>query len=230
MRNPFLWLIFFLPFSTSFAQNANPQDEFGNWNAWINSLVFSPKWKLDSDFHFRTWQVGKDPNNLIFRGGLTYVANPWLELQAGYGYFEFYSFGDAVDLKPNATEHRFHQQVFAKHKLKKFNINHRLRLEERLIQTPSKKTVWRPRHRLYISHPIVDKLYVFGAYEHFWTLSDWKFDQGRLHLGVGYQVGKNAKFEIAYLRHFLKNSVAYNRLQINFITVLKLKEEEKKGT
>ena len=228
MRNLFLWFIYLISFSASFAQNSDPQKEFGNWNAWINSLVLSPKWKLDTDFHFRTWQVGKDPNILILRGGLTYVAKPWLEFQAGYGYFEFYPFSDTVDWKPNSIEHRLHQQVFAKHKLKKFSINHRLRLEERLIQTPNKKTVWRPRHRLYVAHPILDKLYAFGSYEHFWTLDDWKFDQGRLHLGFGYQLAPNAKFELAYFRHFVKNSVEYNRLQINFISVLKLKEEEKK--
>ncbi len=227
MRKHLFWLFLFLPFSAIFAQINNPQDVFGNWNAWINSLVFSPKWKLDTDFHFRTWQFGADPNTLILRGGLTYVANPWLEFQAGYGYFEFYPYGGDDALKANSKEHRMHQQVFAKHKLKKFSINHRLRLEERLIQTPAKKTIWRPRHRLYISHPIAGKLYSFGSYEHFWTLSDWKFDQGRLHLGFGYQLGNNTKLELAYLRHFLKNSVEYDRLQINFFSVLKLKKDEK---
>ena len=216
MRHLIIWTFCLLPFTAIFAQNADPQKEFGNWNAWINSLSFNSKWKLDSDIHFRYWQFGKDPNTLILRGQLTYVLLPAVELGAGYGYFEFYPYGDAVDLKPNSTEHRPHQQIFVKHKLKKFSINHRLRLEERLIQTPSKKTIWRPRQRLYIAHPVIGKLYGFGSYEHFWTLSDWKFDQGRLHFGFGCPLGKNTKLELAFLRHYVKNSVEYSRLQVNF--------------
>lgn len=212
-------------FTALFAQNADPQKEFGNWNAWINSLVFSPKWKLESDIHLRFWQFGKDPNTLILRGQLTYVLRPAVELGAGYGYFESYPYGDVADWKASSKEHRPYQQVFVKHKLKKFSFNHRLRLEERLIQTPAKKEVLRSRYRFMVSHPVQEKLYAFVAYEHFWTWSDLKFDQGRLHIGLGHPLGQHAKFELAYLFHKLINDVEYNRLQVNLITNFNLKKE-----
>ncbi len=227
MRNYLVCLCFLLPLSASFAQNSDSQNEFGNWNVWTNSLVFSPAWKFDTDVQFRTWQLGKDPSNLIFRGGITYVAKPWLEFQAGYGYFQFYPFGDAVDWKPNSIEHRPHQQILAKHKLKKISFNHRLRLDERFIQTPTEKNFLRPRYRFFASYPVVGKLYIFGTYEYFWTLSDWKYDQGRLHLGFGHPIGEHTKLEATYIRLFLKNSEEYNRLQINFISTLKLNSKEK---
>lgn len=221
----------FLLFSVaaSQAQNKNPEDVFGNWNAWINTLSFSPKWKLESDFHLRTWKFGDDPSTLILRGGLTFVPTGFLELSAGYGYFETYPFEGSDSWVASATEHRFHQQLFAKHKLKKFSFNHRLRLEERMIQTPARKDILRTRYRFMAAHPVVEKLYSFVSYEHFFTMSDWKYDQSRLHLGLGHPLGKHAKLEIAYLRHFLKNSQEFNRLQINFFTNFKLKQLEKDG-
>lgn len=226
MRNLFVLAFGLFPFAAILGQNADPQKEFGNWNAWINSLNFSPKWKLDSDVHFRFWQFGKDPNTLILRGQLTYVLHPAVELGAGYGYFEFYPYGDVADLKPNSKEHRPYQQAFIKHKIKKFSFNHRLRLEERLIQTPAKKEVLRSRYRFMVSHPVQDRLYAFLAYEHFWTWSDLKFDQGRLHIGLGHPLGKHTKFELAYLFHKVKNDQEFNRLQVNLITNFKLKSKE----
>lgn len=190
-------------------------------------MAFSSKWKLDTDFHFRTWQIEKDPSNLILRGSLTFVPRQWLELSVGYGYFEFYPFEGDDALKANSKEHRLHQQVFAKHKFKNFSFNHRLRLEERRIQTPAEKHILRSRYRFYVAHPVVSKLYAWSSYEHFWTMSDWKFDQGRLHIGLGHPLGKNAKLELGYLRHFVKNDIEYNRLQINFFTNFKLKQAEK---
>jgi hypothetical protein len=221
-----LLLSFLAPVS---AQNKNPEDEFGNWNAWINTLVFSPTWKLDTDFHLRTWNFGKDPFNLILRGGLAFVAKPWLELSAGYGYFEFYPYGGEDGWKASSKEHRLYQQVFAKHKFKGFSFNHRYRLEERMIQTPAEKHIRRSRYRFFVSHPVASKLYTWASYEHFWTMSDWKFDQGRLHLGFGHPIAKNAKLELAYLRHFVKNDLEYNRLQVNLITSLRLKQAENQG-
>ena len=223
-----LLCLFLLAFLTpAHAQNKNPEKVFGNWNAWINTLSFSPKWKLESDFHVRTWQIGEDPNTLILRGGLTYTATSFMELSAGYGYFESYPFEGDEGWKAVSTEHRFHQQLFAKHRLKKFSFNHRLRLEERMIKTPAKKDILRTRYRFLVAHPVAGKLYGFASYEHFFTNSDWKFDQGRLHMGLGHPLGKHAKLELAYLRHFVKNSLEFNRLQINFITSFKLKQAEK---
>lgn len=226
MRHLIIIILLFCFLSPNYAQNKDPQAEFGNWNAWINSLVFSPNWKLDTDFHLRTWQLGKDPNTLILRGGLTYVAKPWLEFLAGYGYFEFYPYAGEDGWKANSKEHRPYQQIFAKHKVKGFSFNHRLRLEERLIQTPAEKQILRSRYRFFVSHPVVSKLYAWTSYEHFWTMSDWKFDQGRLHLGFGHPIAKNAKLELAYLHHFVKNKVEYKRLQINLITSFSLKQAE----
>lgn len=229
MRNLFCSSLLLCFLAPSQAQNKNPEDVFGNWNAWINTLVFSPKWKLDTDFHLRTWQVGEDPATIILRGGVTYVAKPWLEFLVGYGYFEFYPYEGEDGWKANSKEHRPYQQVFVKHKFKNFSFNHRYRLEERLIQTPMEKQILRSRYRFFVSHPVVSKLYGWASYEHFWTMSDWEFDQGRLHMGFGHSLGKLAKLELAYLAHFVKGNQEFNRLQINFITNFKLKQAEKDG-
>ncbi len=211
--------VLFFVFKTN--AQAPGESDFGSWMMWFNSLKINGKWKIDSDFHLRNWQLAKDPNTLLLRAGLTHSPNNWLELTAGYAYIEGYAFEGAEDWKTLSTEHRIWEQLVAKHKNWGISFHHRFRVEQRFVNTASDFYQDRLRYRFLLSRPFLKNkpaLYGFGSYEHFFTAKDFKFDQGRLHIGLGYTLSKRLKLEAAYLRHFLKGGLEFNRLQLNVIT------------
>lgn len=219
------YLVAFILLLTAITAGAQKtaEDHLGLWTAWINGLTLHPGWRIDTDVHLRTFRFPDDPNILILRGGLMHAPLPWLELTAGYGYFEFYTFGTAMDAwKAHTTEHRPWEQVLVKHKNYGFNFNHRLRLENRIVNAADDFFQNRFRLRSYVQRPFSKTFYGWASYEHFWTLGDWKFDQGRLHAGLGCAVNPHLKVEAAYLRHFVKGKLHFNRLQINVITAFKM--------
>ena len=215
-----LFAFLFLLYITN--AQAQGETEFGSWIMWFNTLKINEKWKIDSDFHLRNWQFAADPNTLLLRAGLTRSPNKWLELTAGYAYIEGYAFGGSgEDWEALSTEHRIWEQLVAKHQNLGFSFHHRLRVEQRFVNAASDFYQDRLRYRFLFTRPFLQKnpaLYAFGAYEHFITAKKLRFDQGRLHLGVGYSLTKRLRLEAAYLRHFLRGSLEFNRLQLNVIT------------
>ena len=216
----FFFLILFCVTKTTAQHPAESKN--GTWIMWFNSLVINEKWKIDSDFHLRFWQLTNDPNTLLLRAGLTHSPHSWCELTAGYAYIEGYSFEMATEnWDASSAEHRLWEQFVAKHKHAGFSFHHRLRIEQRIVEASNNFYQDRIRYRFLLSRPFFKAkpaFYGVSSYEHFFTPKDFKFDQGRLNAGLGYAIKKNLKLEVAYLRHFLKDGVAFNRVQINIIT------------
>lgn len=150
-------------------------------------------------------RVGKDPQDgdgdlrsFIARGALGWEVRPGWSLWAGYGYTPVYD--------PDRDEHRIFQQSVVDWKVGPFLAQHRLRLEQRLLQHESEAS-WRLRNQLRFLYPLPrwPSWSLVAADEVFLDLNtvddgpDSGFDQNRLFLGVSHQLTKHVRVEVDYL-------------------------------
>jgi len=145
---------------------------------------------------------------------------------AGY----VYTWNDKYGKQPTTyvnNEHRFWQQIFYKHSLGKFKVDHRVRVEERFIQSHSTNTEgivvdegytnkqFRFRYRLMAKMPfgekIVPKSYFASVYDEVFVsrgehVTYYDPDQNRVFAGIGYQFNSSMSMQAGFLYQMLVKS------------------------
>jgi hypothetical protein len=176
----------------------------GNWGVYAEMQV------RRSDF-LSTWQQFQS------RDALTYRFSPNIQVAAGYVFTRTARYGDFPSIKP-FIEHRPYEQLILKHSAKKLDFEHRYRVEQRFIETPTADSSYyryqnRFRYQMKASYPIGPSgahgqpWYLFAGDELFINFGpnqgNSPFDQNRVFAGVGYKMTPANKLEVGYLNQFL---------------------------
>ena len=213
------------------AGQTNPTILDFNHHAWVSysgEHAVKGKWGLHFDAQWRRSDLGTEWQQYQIRPGLNYEWNKNVLLTLGYVYTRSYPYGD-YPLRKAFPEHRVYQQARIQHKASGLQLQHRIRLEQRLIQYPnSDPAPWtyqnRFRYLLKADIPIKGNWYLpvydeilFGIPP---NIGARTFDQNRIFAGVGYRMPK-ANVEVGYLNQFLgqRNGRIFEANNTLFVTV-----------
>lgn len=204
-------ILFFLIFKFCSVSAQVGNNELGAWYGYFFSTGFGDSgFGVMGDVQHRNFSVTSDFQQLILRAGLTYKINETpLKLVAGYSYFNSGTPGE--DNSQN-IENRLYQDLLWSQKIgERVSFNHRLRLEERFIENQDFRT--RYRYALNVRVPLNNKellpntFYLWSAGEVF--INGQKqtgagnvnlYDRTWLFGGLGYEISKPLRFELAYMR------------------------------
>lgn len=202
--------------STLLAQEKVVEYREQAWLAYFNQTRFSDKWGLWADIHLRFTDNYADRLGIsIFRIAPMYYLNDQSRVTAGYAYVTAYNTGD----NPNASEHRWWQQLQWFEKKKCFTMAQYFRVEERFRQTISGGTSsddytysWRFRYNVALTIPLKGKSLVAKTPFLFVndeihinagkSITNNYFDQNRLFMGFGYQFTDQLNAQLGYLYVF----------------------------
>lgn len=131
----FFTLTLILNFAISNAQSTNREvvNQATEWFAIASDIKISKHFKVITEAHFR-YARAFEPMQYQARTGFEIKLNDHFSIvPVGYAYTWNYIYGkQPADFKDN--EHRLWEQVSYKHAIKRIELEHRLRLEQRFIQ------------------------------------------------------------------------------------------------
>jgi hypothetical protein len=142
-----------------------------------------------------------------------YHLNSKSSLGLGYAYLDI----DTVfefDKTPNVKENRIFEQYVYTHKLGKFKMQHRGRLEQRFLKFNDRNELQqRLRYRISLRYDLNKTFFLLMSEEPFVNFQDQVFHENRFYTGIGVKLLKNSQLQVGYLKqHIRKNNL--NRIQI----------------
>lgn len=200
--------------------NAQTDSNFHGWLMYFGDHPVSDRWGVHLEAQFRRTNGGLAPQQLLLRPAVNFTVNPHLMLTGGYGFVRTSRYGD-FPAAAAFPEHRFFEQALIKHNLSKIGIQHRLRLEQRLVGSVPAPAFdvesWETRHRFRymlrgdIPLPIGNTTYRrwgIGLYDEvFYQFGSNRgaryFDQNRAYAALTYKVTRNNRLEFGYLHQYV---------------------------
>jgi hypothetical protein len=195
-----------------------------NVNAWFmyfgDHPVGAGRWGVHAEAQFRRAKAGLAPQQLLFRPGINYQLTPNAMLMAGYAFVRSSRYGDypAASAFP---EHRMFEQLLLKQRAGSVALQHRLRLEQRLVGIPPRPGAdvdrWesRNRFRYMLRGDIPLPLKTAGAkrfgvalynesFVHFGANRGVRYlDQNRAYGALTYKLSKWTRLEFGYLHQYI---------------------------
>lgn len=216
-------LLFLLAGSRAEAQSDKEITEYISWIGVSSTIKFHKYIGLATDAQFRFVRDFDNMQHMVRLGPEVYITKNFSIVPAGYAYV--WNFSYERDPLPYAeNEHRIWEQLQYKHKAGRVQFQHRLRFEQRFIQTmhydSTSNTVVdegytryrnRIRYRFLVNVPLKSKSMDRNTwYLQFWNEYFFSFAKGidpndnhqnRLFAGAGYQVTKGFTFNLGFLYH-----------------------------
>lgn len=208
--------------TVSFRSNAQTMQDsnFHGWLMYFGDHPVSDRWGVHLEAQFRRTNGGLAPQQLLLRPALNYTVNSHLMLTGGYAFVRTSRYGDfpAVAAFP---ENRFFEQGIVKHTFGKVGIQHRLRLEQRLVGSVPAPDFdvesWETRHRFRymlradIPLPIGaqgNRRFGIGLYDEvfyqFGSNHGARYlDQNRAYGALTYKLTKTNRLEFGYLHQYV---------------------------
>lgn len=192
--------------------------KLGNWLIYFGNKKINSKWNWHHELQYRNYNALGDLEQLLVRTGIGYnLTENNNNILLGYAYVQSQNYLPGTDNKNKVNEHRLYQQFITRQSFGRFRLQHRYRLEERWIEAD-----FRVRFRYFLAINVLLQKEISspkGAYlsaynEIFLHTRPSVFDRNRLYAGLGYQVNKDLKFELAYLNQFLNGG---QRDQVNMV-------------
>lgn len=210
MRASLIAIFFF----QSFLVEGQTRTHAYNTNAWLmyfGNHKFSNRLGLHAEVQWRRSDFFSESQQLLLRAGLDYYTKSDVRFTIGYGFIETYPYGEFA--VPHAfPEHRIWQQILARQKLGRVSLDHRYRLEQRMIGNASTGRFENGRyenrmrymakattniaggdHPLYAA--VYDEIFVNFGKDVGYNI----FDQNRLYGAFGYAISPTLKLELGYL-------------------------------
>lgn len=209
--------------TASHAQRLSDPNTIG-WYNTFGTVYIALKASIWLEYQWRREEVILNWQQSLARVGVQYHFKNGVNALLGYGYIMTYPYGDFPAGPHYIPEHRIFEQLTWNSSIGRFNLNHRLRLEQRFIgkvnQTAADHTItdWvytnRVRYQLRAAIPINKKLiedktvYVATFDELFIgfgkNVNQNVFDQNRIGLLAGYQFNKLIRAEAGYFNQTLQ--------------------------
>ena len=178
---------------------------------------------MHTDVQLRSSDEWKQMQTFLFRPGINFHLNKKLVLSVGYAYISNHQTRN--DVSDYVPEHRLWEQLIISHKVKRFAISHRIRLEERFLPTiiiqPDELEVagfaLAGRFRYFLRNilplnkqetftrgpfaAIQNEIFlnIFGLNK----VNNAVFDQNRFYLACGFRLSPKADLEIGYMNQYV---------------------------
>jgi hypothetical protein len=212
-----------LLFTLFFAVNTFSQaNRFSGWALSANTIKVTSNWSIIFDTQLRSTDEWKQPETFIFRPGLAYNSSNGHQLSMGFAWIE--NWRNLAGVRDGVSDNRFWQQWIRTQQFKQATLQHRVRLEQRLIPTlivdgnEIKKTNNRFNARLRYFNRYINAFgpktkLVRGPY---WVLQNEVFlnvagsgythgklfDQSRTYAGVGTRLNPVADLELGWMTQY----------------------------
>ena len=191
---------------------------YQQWYTYFGGLQLNEKWSIPFDVQVRLRDAISDKGQVLTRAGLQYSINKKASVLLGYAYITTYS--DALDAY--FPEHRIFQQFIYKTPIKKWDMFHRIRLEQRfagvkVMHTGGDLKVddWNYGNRFrYFNRttvPLKGGPFYFALQDELFMnlwgndISKKFFDQNRFLTAIGYAFKPNLKVDIGYMNQFVQS-------------------------
>ncbi|KAF2516948.1 DUF2490 domain-containing protein [Flavobacterium zhairuonense] len=132
MKNNFTWIFILLFPIAVLGQTGQKKEINQQLQTWvsINSVTkFADHWGIIGDFHIRRNDFVSDPSFYFIRGGISYIPNSNVSINAGYAHM--WLAPSNPDWSTFADENRIYQQAQLNTKMGNVSILQRLRNEQR---------------------------------------------------------------------------------------------------
>lgn len=193
----FLFLILFFPLVMT-AQ----ESEVGNWWSFIGNKKLNSKFDWHHELQHRNYNFIGDLEQLLLRTGIGYnLSDQNNNILVGYGFIRSEPYLEGLNEKTRIDEHRIYQQFIHKQALSRFALQHRIRFEQRFIESDFKM---RFRYALAASIPLnaggSPSRFNLSTYnEIFLNTSDNAFDRNRIYAGIGYTFSAHLRSEVGLM-------------------------------
>lgn len=202
-------------FQPAFAQI--DEDQLGIWTAYSWSTRFADsQWGLQGDVQLRNWDIYRDTEQYLARGGVTYSSRQSSNtFQLGIASVTSTEFGEG---ESSNTENRIFQDLSIRQTIgERVNLRHRFRAEQRWIEQQKFRT--RYRYSIAATIPLNTKALIQGA----WYLAlnnefflngerdighgrrvDY-FDRNRSAIAVGHVFDSQLRLQLGYMHQWTDN-------------------------
>ena len=210
-----------------FAQK-NISNQFNAWALYTGNHRISSKVNLLTEYQWRRAEGFKNWQQSLLRLGLEYEINPKVSVMWGYAWIKTFPYGSQPVLH-EFDENRLFEQLNLKDKVGPFEIQHRCRLEQRLLEQYAKNAtndivqvdpVYRNRirYRAMVVVPLSRK--EMGDNTLFLNVNNELFvgfgkgiaknplDQNRFIAALGWRFNAQTNIQVGYLNQFVIKSNA----------------------
>jgi hypothetical protein len=182
------------------------------WFMYFGDHPVSERWGVHLESQIRRADAGLTSQQLLIRPGINYQLSQHVMLTAGYAYIRTSRYGD-MPAKEAFPEHRFFQQALIKHRTGKVSLQHRLRLEQRLVGTERWEMRNRFRYMLRADFPLPietsrGRPFGIAVYDepffHFGGNRGIRYlDQNRVYAAFTYKLTNSNRLEFGYLHQYV---------------------------
>jgi len=205
-------------FGTTYAQT---QHQNTGWLMFLNNTKFNEKWGLQFDVQLRSVDDWKYVRNTLVRPAVQYFINKQHNVALGYLWQTTYNRPDVTE-STTLNEHRIFEQYIYTHKLSSIFASHRVRVEQRFIETAG-NDIFAQRFRYFfrLIQPLQKQQQsftkgafvalqneVFLNFQNKNALNNSVFDQNRAYLAAGYRFSKQLDLELGYLNQAVNGASA----------------------
>jgi len=202
------------------------EDQMGAWYMYFwNTSIKEGPFGFQGDIQHRNWNILGDLEQLLLRGGLTYVPNNTsVKFTLGCGYVLSGEFGDGT---ATTQESRIYQEALVPQKIGgRTFITHRFRYEQRFVEDQDFRT--RYRYNLFITVPFnqpdLSKGAIYLAFYNELFINGQRaigdsrtveiFDRNRTYGALGYSLTSSLRTQVGLMRQ-VTDSSAKNQLQFS---------------
>ena len=220
-----VFFVFNLLLSPVFGQK-NVADQSNAWLVYIGNHKLNDRWGIHTDYQFRRSEFLRDWQQSLTRVGLEYYTKKGPQFTIGYAHVRTFPYGEQPVIHKN-DEHRLWQQISLKNIIGRLDLQHRYRIEQRLLEkykiTPVDAVVLdervlrhRMRYRLQIQIPLNNEkmedntIFISASDEIFLGFGKGVaknvMDQNRMYAGIGYRFNQAINLQMGYLNQYIVKS------------------------
>jgi len=198
----------------------DPEDELGTWLIWNGTLQFTDRWFLFTESQLRSWETTSDFEEFFLRAIGLYQTSEKTWLGLGYSWIKKDPYQDQGE---ESTENRLMYQFTGKQNWRVSVFEHRLRLEQRWIETNG-DTHYENRFRYRLQYTVPLGKDSIGPRTPFLNFNneifirfgnvDKNFGQNRLYGAWGWQFDRLSNLQLGLLWKHTGQSEDFTRLQI----------------
>lgn len=194
------------------------EDQLGAWYMYFwNTNFGESNWGLQGDYQYRDWRGLGDREQLLLRTGVTYTPQEsGVKFTLGYANITTGQYGTDIDAP--VSENRIYQEaLFGQTLWKRLLLTHRLRFEQRWVETQDFRT--RYRYNLFVNIPFKGTTLEKGTpYFAFYNeifingernIGDGRevqfFDRNRTYLGLGYALNNKLRMQLGWMEQTTVN-------------------------
>lgn len=226
MKNTFVLLLALVFLGPAALRAQTVDEQLGAWYMyfWNTSFGDSP-WGLQGDVQYRNWNLGGDLEQLLLRGGLTYVpANTTAKLTLGYANI---TTGVPGESDETTGESRVYQEALLPQQIGScFFFTHRFRYEQRWVEDQDFRT--RYRYAIFLNVPLnqpdlskgavylalYNELFINGERSIGGGRRVELFDRDRIYGALGYSLGNQLRVQAGYMRQ-ISNGLSKGQVQLS---------------